>query len=118
MVKSESPRRCLETHARSVPPNDREPAAEADPNIPLTPERLLRLKSKQQAEPGPGLSTPKPQQLLTVSEVAERCGVRPATVRNWIKNGELGHFKKGIIIRVPSQDFLKFIRENKRSPRR
>ena len=119
MVKPESPGRHRSAErARAVltDPDDGEPAGEADPTIPLTPERLLRLKSKRQAEPGPPI--PNRRQLLTVSEVAELCAVRPATVRTWIRNGELGHFKKGRLIRVPLQDFLKFIKENKRSPGR
>ncbi len=58
------------------------------------------------------------QKLLTVQEVADRLGVHPDTIRQWIRNGELGAIDLGgrAGYRIREQDLERFIRERFRGP--
>jgi excisionase family DNA binding protein len=47
--------------------------------------------------------------LLTVAETAERLAVSPDTVRRWIKDGTLGVFQVGRIVRVPESSVVALI---------
>ena len=49
-------------------------------------EELANLLPRAQPQP---TRTNDPNALLTVDDVAERCGVRVTTVRTWIKDGAL-----------------------------
>jgi excisionase family DNA binding protein len=46
---------------------------------------------------------------LTVDQVAEQCGVKPATVRAWISKGELKAGRAGHRIAVPPQALEDFV---------
>ena len=51
------------------------------------------------------------ERLLTTAEVAERLGVHPVTVRNWVRSGELPSLRLGHRIRrVSEQDLASFLR--------
>ena len=51
------------------------------------------------------------ERLLTTDEVAERLGVHPVTVRNWVRSGELASLRLGHRIRrVTEQDLASFLR--------
>jgi excisionase family DNA binding protein len=50
--------------------------------------------------------------MLTVSEVANRLGLKPATVRLWIAQRKVGHCKLGRSIRVPIEEVERLIRES------
>jgi len=58
------------------------------------------------------------QKLLTVQEVADRLGVHPDTIRQWIRNGELGAIDLGgrAGYRIREQDLDRFIQERFRGP--
>ena len=50
----------------------------------------------------PAANAPQsPPKLLTVDVVADRWGVTPRTVRNWIASGELPAIKRGRAVRIP-----------------
>jgi excisionase family DNA binding protein len=50
--------------------------------------------------------------MLTVCQVAERLGVKPATVRLWISKRKLAHVKLSRAVRVQESEVDRFIREN------
>lgn len=50
--------------------------------------------------------------MLTVSEVATRLGLKPATIRVWIARREIGHCKLGRAVRVPEAEIERLVREN------
>jgi excisionase family DNA binding protein len=50
--------------------------------------------------------------LLTVSETAERLGVKVPTVRLWLAQRKLGHVKLSRAVRVPEPEVERLIREN------
>jgi excisionase family DNA binding protein len=56
--------------------------------------------------------------LLTVQEVANRLSVHPDTVRQWIRNGEIGAIDLGgrAGYRISEEDLERFIRERFRGP--
>ena len=47
--------------------------------------------------------------MMTVGDVAERCQVRPETVRGWVHSGELIARKTGRHLRVRPSDFEAFL---------
>lgn len=47
--------------------------------------------------------------LLTVTDVAEACNVRPKTVYGWISTGKLRAYKLGGSIRVAEADLERFL---------
>jgi excisionase family DNA binding protein len=55
--------------------------------------------------------------LLTVAETAERLAVSPDTVRRWIKDGTLGVFQVGRVVRVPESSVVDLI-EGRTTPAR
>jgi len=55
-----------------------------------------------------------PERLLTTDEVAERLGVHPVTVRNWVRSGALASLRLGHRTRrVTEQDLASFLRERR-----
>jgi excisionase family DNA binding protein len=56
--------------------------------------------------------------LLTVQEVADRLSVHPDTVRQWIRNGEIGAIDLGgrAGYRISEADLERFMRERFRGP--
>jgi excisionase family DNA binding protein len=55
--------------------------------------------------------------LLTVAETADRLAVSPDTVRRWIKDGTLGVFQVGRVVRVPASSVAALI-ERRTTPAR
>ncbi len=55
--------------------------------------------------------------MLTVAETADRLAVSPDTVRRWIKNGTLGVFQVGRVVRVPESSVVALI-ERRTTPAR
>jgi excisionase family DNA binding protein len=52
--------------------------------------------------------------MLTVQAVAERLGVKEATIRVWITKGRIAHVKLGRAVRVPAEEVTRLIQENLR----
>jgi len=50
--------------------------------------------------------------MLTVSEVANRLGMKPATVRLWIAQRKFAHCKLGRSVRVPLEEVERIIKES------
>jgi excisionase family DNA binding protein len=50
--------------------------------------------------------------MLTVSEVGQRLGLKPATVRLWIAKRKLGYVKLGRSVRIPELEVDRIIRAN------
>jgi excisionase family DNA binding protein len=50
--------------------------------------------------------------MLTVIEVGQRLGLKPATIRMWIAKRRLAHVKLGRSVRVPQTEIDRMIREN------
>lgn len=55
--------------------------------------------------------------LLTVAETADRLAISPDTVRRWIRDGTLGVFQVGRIVRVPESSVVALI-EGRTTPAR
>ena len=49
--------------------------------------------------------------MLSVSQVAEALGLKPATIRAWIAQRKLGHVKLGRAVRVPRIEVERLLRE-------
>ncbi len=49
--------------------------------------------------------------MLSVSQVAEALGLKPATIRAWIAQRKLGHVKLGRAVRVPRTEVERLLRE-------
>lgn len=47
----------------------------------------------------------------SVKEIANKVGVHPNTVRNWIESGELKAYKLGRVLRIKKEDFEDFAKE-------
>lgn len=55
--------------------------------------------------------------MLTISEAAQRLGVRPATIRAWVfQRIHLDSVKVGRSVRIPEAAVDRFIRKNARQP--
>lgn len=50
--------------------------------------------------------------MLTVAQVADRLGLKPATIRLWIAKRKLAHVKLSRAVRVPEAEVERLIREN------
>jgi excisionase family DNA binding protein len=50
--------------------------------------------------------------MLTVIEVGQRLGLKPATIRMWIAKRKLAHVKLSRAVRVPEAEVERLIREN------
>lgn len=50
--------------------------------------------------------------MLTVTQVADRLGLKPATIRLWISKRKLAHVKLSRAVRVPEAEVERLIREN------
>jgi excisionase family DNA binding protein len=50
--------------------------------------------------------------MLTVAQVADRLGMKPATIRLWIAKRKLAHVKLSRAVRVPEAEVDRMIREN------
>ncbi len=70
-------------------------------------ERISLAAQPAQEEPLP---------LLTVSDVATRCGVKPQAVRAWIDSGRLVASKPGHAYRVKAADLETFLTTKRRAP--
>ena len=49
--------------------------------------------------------------MLMLKEVADYCGVHPATVKRWVKSGKLPAFRVGRSLKVNSDDLHKHINQ-------
>jgi len=49
--------------------------------------------------------------MLTVSQVAQALGLKPATIRAWIAQRKLGYVKLGRAVRVPRTEVERLLRE-------
>jgi excisionase family DNA binding protein len=59
-------------------------------------------------------ATNAPERLLTTDEIADRLGVHPVTVRNWVRSGALASLRLGHRTRrVTEQDLASFLRERR-----
>ena len=47
--------------------------------------------------------------MMTVKEVAQELNVSIRTVRRWISEGKLKAFKIGGVVRIPEEEYQKFI---------
>lgn len=47
----------------------------------------------------------------SVKEIANKVGVHPNTVRNWIESGDLKAYKLGRVLRIKKEDFEAFAKE-------
>ena len=52
------------------------------------------------------------ESMLTVTEVGQRLGLKPSTVRVLISKGKLTHFRLGRSVRVPTSEVTRVIQEN------
>jgi putative molybdopterin biosynthesis protein len=52
-------------------------------------------------------------EFLTVEEIAKRMKVKPFTVRDWIRKGELPAYKVGRTLRVRTEDFTEFLKKHR-----
>jgi excisionase family DNA binding protein len=50
--------------------------------------------------------------MLTVIEVGQRLGLKPATIRMWIAKRKMAHVKLGRSVRIPETEIDRVIREN------
>jgi len=50
--------------------------------------------------------------MLNVAQVADRLGVKPATIRLWISKRKLAHVKLSRAVRIPEAEVERLIREN------
>ena len=50
--------------------------------------------------------------MLTVTQVADRLGLKPGTIRLWIAKRKLAHIKLSRAVRVPEAEVERLIREN------
>jgi excisionase family DNA binding protein len=50
------------------------------------------------------MTDPRPEQFLTVEQIAEEFQVTPQTIRNWIKAGALQALRVGHVYRVRRED--------------
>ena len=56
------------------------------------------------------------QQLLTVTEVAERCRIHPSTVRAMIERGDLPGVRIGKLYRIPQEAVERLVRVPESEP--
>ena len=50
--------------------------------------------------------------VLCISDVAEILKITPSTVRRYINNNDLPHFKIGRLIRIPKDSLISYLYEN------
>jgi excisionase family DNA binding protein len=50
--------------------------------------------------------------MLTVTEVANRLGLKPGTIRLWIAQRKMAYVKLSRAVRVPESEVERLIREN------
>jgi putative molybdopterin biosynthesis protein len=53
------------------------------------------------------------EEFLTVEEIAKRLKVKPFTVRDWVRKGELPAYKVGRSLRVKKEDFEQFLKDRR-----
>lgn len=87
--------------------------------VPLLTESLLQhpavqqmLRSWASSSPFRSADCERRQGLLTVNETAERLGIRPVTVREWLARRKLPMVKVGRCVRVPSEAVAEYIQRN------
>lgn len=51
--------------------------------------------------------------MLTMEETAKMLRVHYNTIRNWVKQGKITHFKEGGVIRIPKEEIEKRITKEK-----
>jgi len=51
-------------------------------------------------------------EFLTVEEIAKQMKVKPFTVRDWIRKGELQAVKVGRTLRIRKEDFEEFLKKH------
>jgi excisionase family DNA binding protein len=54
-------------------------------------------------------------EFLTVEEIAKQMKVKPFTVRDWIRKGELQAVKVGRTLRIRKEDFTEFLKKHRTS---
>jgi excisionase family DNA binding protein len=47
--------------------------------------------------------------MLTISEVAEALGLKPATIRSWIWKRQIGYVKVSRAVRIPADELRRLI---------
>jgi putative molybdopterin biosynthesis protein len=52
-------------------------------------------------------------EFLTVEEIAKQMKVKPFTVRDWLRKGELQGYKVGRTIRIKRKDFEEFLKKHR-----
>lgn len=51
--------------------------------------------------------------MLTMEETAEMLNVHYNTIRNWVRDGKIGYFKLGGVVRIPKEEIEKRITKEK-----
>jgi excisionase family DNA binding protein len=76
--------------------------------------RALRAEVDKLRAAGPGRDG-----YLTVAQAAEVAGVKPATIREWIRRGDLAEHRAGRLMRVLASDLDKYLQQGagRRGPR-